>query len=62
MFARDGNGTLYRTYSTYGRGVETVMATYRLLDLVPKGRDEDPEAPMEWIRHHDRYDHADATR
>jgi predicted dithiol-disulfide oxidoreductase (DUF899 family) len=32
------------------------MTTYDLLDLVPKGRDEDPEAPMSWIRHHDRYD------
>jgi predicted dithiol-disulfide oxidoreductase (DUF899 family) len=62
VFARDVNGVIYRTYSTYGRGVETVMATYRLLDLVPKGRDEDPEAPMNWVRHHDRYDHAVTAR
>jgi predicted dithiol-disulfide oxidoreductase (DUF899 family) len=31
------------------------MTTYDLLDLVPKGRDEDSEAPMSWIRHHDSY-------
>ena len=30
-----------------------------LLDIVPKGRDEDTlDFSMEWIRHHDRYDEA----
>ena len=28
----------------------------------PKGRDEDPEATMSWVRHHDRYAHATAAR
>ena len=57
VFARDADGILYHTYSTYGRGVEVVMGAYRLLDLVPKGRDEDGlEYGMEWVRHHDRYD------
>lgn len=61
VFARDAAGTVYHTYSTYGRGVEVVMATYHLLDLVPKGRDEDGmEYGMEWLRHHDRYDHVPA--
>jgi predicted dithiol-disulfide oxidoreductase (DUF899 family) len=33
------------------------MGTYHMLDLVPKGRDEDGlEYGMEWIRHHDRYE------
>jgi len=59
VFARDPAGTIYHTYSTYGRGVETVMATYNLLDLVPKGRDEEGmEYGMEWLRHHDRYETA----
>jgi len=32
------------------------MGTYNLLDLVPKGRDEDGLAfTMSWVRHHDRY-------
>jgi predicted dithiol-disulfide oxidoreductase (DUF899 family) len=29
--------------------------TYQWLDLVPKGRDEDPDDPQSWVRHHDRY-------
>ena len=29
--------------------------TYQFLDLVPKGRDEDPEAPQSWVTYHDRY-------
>jgi predicted dithiol-disulfide oxidoreductase (DUF899 family) len=63
VFARDAAGTVYHTYSTYGRGVETVMGTYYLLDLVPKGRDEESlEYGMEWVRYHDRYDHALAAR
>jgi predicted dithiol-disulfide oxidoreductase (DUF899 family) len=62
VFARDAKGTVYHTYSTYGRGVDVIMGTYRLLDLVPKGRDEDGfEYNMEWMRHHDRYDSADVA-
>jgi predicted dithiol-disulfide oxidoreductase (DUF899 family) len=63
VFARGADGTVYHTYSTYGRGVEVVMTTYDLLDLVPKGRDEDrDEYGMQWLRHHDRYDHEVAAR
>jgi len=63
VFARDAAGAIYHTYSTYGRGVEFIMGTYHILDLVPKGRDEDGmEYGMEWLRHHDRYDQsADAA-
>ena len=57
VFARDAAGAVYHTYSTYGRGVEVVMGTYNLLDLVPKGRDEDAEAPSKWMRLHDSYEH-----
>ena len=56
VFARGADGAVYRSYSTYGRGLDLLIGTYNLLDLVPKGRDEDPEAPMSWVRHHDRYD------
>lgn len=59
VFAKDAAGDVYHTYSTYGRGVERVMTTYRLLDIVPKGRDEAGlEYGMAWVRYHDRYDHA----
>jgi predicted dithiol-disulfide oxidoreductase (DUF899 family) len=58
VFARDASGDIYHTYSTYERGVEQFMGTYTILDLVPKGRDEDPDNfyKMNWLRHHDRYD------
>jgi len=55
VFAKDANGDIYHTYSTYGRGLEVLMGTYAVLDLVPKGRDEDPEATMSWVRYHDSY-------
>jgi len=59
VFARAANGDLFHTYSTYGRGVEQLIGAYTLLDLVPKGRDEEGlDYGMEWVRHHDRYDHA----
>ncbi|SDQ51375.1 Predicted dithiol-disulfide oxidoreductase, DUF899 family [Pseudoxanthomonas sp. CF385] len=57
VFVRDDAGQVFHTYSRYGRGVETMMHTYALLDLTPRGRDEDEEDyPMAWVRHHDRYD------
>lgn len=56
VFARDAAGTVYHTYSTYGRGVEFIIGAYTILDLTPKGRDEEGLAyGMEWVRHHDRY-------
>lgn len=61
-FYKDDVGTVYHTYSTYGRGVEAMMGTYVLLDLTPKGRDErNPNWPMDWVRHHDRYEQAPAA-
>lgn len=55
VFAKDSGGNVYHTYSTYGRGLEQFMGAYTILDLVPKGRNEDPEAPMNWVRYHDSY-------
>ena len=56
VFYKDAAGGVFHTYSTYGRGVELLMGTYRILDLVPKGRDEDHLGfAMEWVRYHDRY-------
>lgn len=49
------DGTVYRTYMTTARGLERPgMAFYALLDLTPKGRDEDPSRPL-WIRRRDEY-------
>jgi predicted dithiol-disulfide oxidoreductase (DUF899 family) len=55
VFAKDGDA-IYHTYSTYARGIDMVNGTYQLLDLVPKGRDEDGlEDPMDWVRRRDEY-------
>jgi predicted dithiol-disulfide oxidoreductase (DUF899 family) len=56
VFVRGDAGEVFHTYSTYGRGLEAMMGAYRLMDLTPKGRDENPAHPMGWIRHHDRYE------
>jgi predicted dithiol-disulfide oxidoreductase (DUF899 family) len=57
VFAKDANGDVFHTYSTYSRGLDIVMGTYNYLDLAPKGRDE-KQLPfsMSWVRHHDRYE------
>lgn len=55
-FYKDAAGTVFHTYSTYARGLDTLVGAYNLLDLAPKGRAEDGLSfTMEWVRHHDRY-------
>ena len=62
VFARGADGAIYHTYSTYGRGVEFIMGAYHILDLTPKGRDEEKlDYGMEWVRHHDRYEQSVAA-
>lgn len=55
VFARGPDDSIYRTYSTYARGLDLLVGAYNLLDLVPRGRDENADAPMQWVRLHDRY-------
>lgn len=56
VFRKDESGAVFHTYSSYGRGLDMLIGTYHLLDLMPKGRDEAGLGySMEWIRHHDRY-------
>ncbi|NDH63766.1 MAG: DUF899 domain-containing protein [Alphaproteobacteria bacterium] len=55
-FRRGDDGAIYHTYSTYGRGLDTINGTYQLLDLTSKGRDESGLPwPMAWVRRHDQY-------
>ncbi len=57
VFTRNAAGEIFHTYSTYARGCEALLGTYRVLDLVPQGRDEEGLVhSMAWVRHHDRYD------
>jgi len=55
VLVREGD-EVFHTYSTYSRGLDPFNATYQLLDIVPKGRDEDSLSfTMEWLRRHDEY-------
>lgn len=54
IFAKDADGGIFHTYSTYHRGVELLVGAFNWLDLVPKGRNEDAGI-MSWVRLHDEY-------
>lgn len=60
VFYRNEAGEIFHTYSAYARGDEKVLATYMLLDLTPKGRNETgPRYNLtDWVRHHDKYEDA----
>src|SRR5947208_1566913 len=51
----DENGDVFHTYSAYARGLDILVGTYNFLDFVPKGRDENPDSTMDWVRRHDQY-------
>jgi predicted dithiol-disulfide oxidoreductase (DUF899 family) len=69
VYVRDGD-RVFLTYSTDGRGVETLGPVWSFLDLTPLGRQEEwedtPEGrpqgpPYEWWRYHDEYEAADTA-
>ncbi len=53
VFRKDAEGNIYRTYSTYERGLDLLIGAYNYLDLTPNGRNE--SGPMSWMSFHDRY-------
>jgi predicted dithiol-disulfide oxidoreductase (DUF899 family) len=64
VFLRDGD-SVYRTYFTANRGVETLGNVWTFLDLTPLGRQEAWEdtpsgrpqtPPYQWWRRHDEYE------
>lgn len=56
IFAKDGGGQVFHTYSCYSRGLDNMNVAYQYLDLLPKGRDEDSlPHPMAWVKRHDQY-------
>jgi predicted dithiol-disulfide oxidoreductase (DUF899 family) len=56
VFYHNDDGPIFHTYSTYARGIDPVNATYQLLDLTPKGRDEPKGGdPQFWVHRHDEY-------
>jgi predicted dithiol-disulfide oxidoreductase (DUF899 family) len=57
VFFKDDDGTIYHTYSSYGRGGEIYLSVYGWLDVVPRGRNETRNGNLtDWVRRHDRYD------
>jgi predicted dithiol-disulfide oxidoreductase (DUF899 family) len=56
VFSKDPSGQIFRTYSTYGRGIDLLNTAYNYLDLVPNGRGEEGQSPQYWVRRHDEYD------
>jgi len=54
VFLRDGD-RVFHTYSTYGRGCETLVNTYSYLDLTPMGR----QLYINEFPYHDTYEDAD---
>ena len=63
VFANDADGTVFHTYSAYGRGPEGLIGAYALLDFTPKGRNENgPHGNlMDWVKRHDEYADAPAA-
>ncbi len=56
VFYKNEPGEIFHTYSTYMRGLDILLTAYNVIDLTPKGRNEDGLTfPMAWVRHHDRY-------
>ncbi len=53
VFYKDAEGSIYRTYSSYERGLDMLISTYNWLDLTPKGREEN--SAMSWVKFHDQY-------
>jgi predicted dithiol-disulfide oxidoreductase (DUF899 family) len=63
VFTKDDDGTIYHTYSTYGRGGEMFLPVYSWLDVVPKGRNETKNGNlMDWVKRHDRYEDDGRTK
>jgi predicted dithiol-disulfide oxidoreductase (DUF899 family) len=63
VFYKDDDGTIYHTYSSYGRGGEMYLSVYGWLDVVPLGRNETNKGNLtDWVRRHDRYENDGRTR
>lgn len=62
VFYKDEAGEIFHTYSSFGRGGEMFLNAYTFLDMLPKGRDETINGNLtDWVRHHDRYEDAQAS-
>jgi predicted dithiol-disulfide oxidoreductase (DUF899 family) len=56
VFVQDESGGIAHSYSCYSRGLDIFNGAYQLLDMTPRGRDEDKLShSMSWLRRHDQY-------
>jgi predicted dithiol-disulfide oxidoreductase (DUF899 family) len=57
VFFKNAAGEIFHTYSTFGRGGEEFLGAYRILDVTPKGRDENgPHRSLaDWVRPKNMY-------
>lgn len=56
VFVRLDDDRVAHTYSTYGRGIDVFNGAYQIIDLTPKGRDEEGQRdPMFLVKRHDQY-------
>jgi predicted dithiol-disulfide oxidoreductase (DUF899 family) len=56
VFYKDEKGSVFHTYSSYGRGNEEVIGAFIYLDITPNGRNE--TKIMDWVKRHDEYEDA----
>jgi predicted dithiol-disulfide oxidoreductase (DUF899 family) len=56
-FYKDEAGQIFHTYSSFGRGPESLLGIYGILDMMPKGRNETgPYHTLgDWVRLHNMY-------
>ncbi|MEO7054444.1 MAG: thioredoxin family protein [Rhizomicrobium sp.] len=52
-FVKDEAGTVFHTYSTYARGLESLAGTLLMLDRAPKGRNE--TTSLSFVKRRDEY-------
>jgi hypothetical protein len=57
VFFKDDDGQICLTYASFGRGGEEFLTAYRILDVTPKGRQENgPYHSLgDWVRPRDMY-------
>ncbi len=61
-FYKNEHSEVFHTYSTYARGLDILVGTYNVLDMAPKGRDEDSLPwSMAWVKRHDEYEQSAAS-
>jgi predicted dithiol-disulfide oxidoreductase (DUF899 family) len=58
VFYKDPSEEIFHTYSTYARGLDSIIGVNHFLDLASKGRNErDADGKMvDWVKRHDQYE------